>query len=232
MEITSIGKINMLDYGKNTNCSVFCIHVKIKNIDKKIRNLIDSISDTSWVNKLQHADKAAYETRADRTIKKIVNDIFKKISNPITDDCGEYLVSMTAANSLESELNHKKLPLAELWKEKMTGNPGFDFHTESNSNLISFGEAKYSGVINPYTKAINQIKKFIDVKKDIAELSDLKNFTSKKAIDNTIVHRKAYAAAFSVNGTDYKSIFDKILKSKNIDQLLDYPELYLIGIEI
>ncbi|MDD2438473.1 MAG: hypothetical protein PHF41_13170 [Massilibacteroides sp.] len=225
-------KINMLDYGKKTDCLVFCVHVKIKNIDQKVKDLIYAISDTSWVNKLQPADKAAYKTRADRTIKKIVDDIFKKISNPITDDCGEYLVSMTAADSLESQLNHKKIPLAELWKEKVIGNPGFDFHTESNSNLISFGEAKYSGSINPYTKAINQIKKFINIKKDISELSDLKNFASKKAIDNTMVNKKAYVAAFSINGTSYKNIFDRILKKKNIDQLLVYPELYLIGVEI
>ena len=42
---------------------------------------------------------------------------------------GEFLVSSVAQSTLEENYQHTKFPLAEIWKEKAKGNPGFDFHT-------------------------------------------------------------------------------------------------------
>ena len=145
---------------------------------------------------------------------------------------GEYVVSMTAQDSLEIEMHHRKVPLAEMFKEKISGNPGFDFHTEAQSNTIAFGEAKYSATDNPYTRALTQIIEFIELGKDTMELTDLSRFVSGTAINKAIGGQKAYVAAFSINSTNYDLVFRNILKSEYLKELLEYTEVYLIGAEI
>lgn len=142
------------------------------------------------------------------------------------------MISLSAQDALESTLQHRKVPLAEIFKERLTGNSGFDFHTESHSNMVAFGEAKYSGSINPYSNALVQIVDFISDEKDVIELTDLSKFVSDGAIDNAIRGEKAYIAAFSINAAKPGRIFTNILKSKYIKDLLSYPELYLIGVEV
>jgi hypothetical protein len=194
--------------------------------------MIDIIADTSWINKLDIIPRVAYEARAKVTIDKLINGILKKVTTTVNTEFGEFLISVTAQDSLVLKHKHIKVPLAELFKEKKTGNPGFDFHTESNTNLIAFGEAKYSGTINPYTNALTQISRFIDLEKDKMELHDLQNFVSKESIENVLVDKKAFVAAFSINSKSPQVIIQNALESEHIDNLLNYDELYIIGIEI
>ena len=142
------------------------------------------------------------------------------------------MISDTAQLSLELEHLHTKVPLAELLKEKVSGNPGFDFHTESDRNHIMFGEAKYSGGITPRAKAINQITDFITLEKDNAELIILENFVSEEAIKNAEEEKKGYVAAFSLNSDNPDLIFINALNSDAIISLFAYPELYLIAIQV
>ena len=130
------------------------------------------------------------------------------------------------------ENSQKEAPSICIFKEQKSGNPGFDFHTESFSNIIAFGEAKYSASINPYTKALSQIVDFIGLCKDDMELTDLSNFVSGQAIDRALNGVKAYIAAFSLNSKKPETILTKVLNSEYLSKLLSYPELYLIGVEI
>ncbi len=213
-------------------CKVFQIHVVIDDINSRVKKMIETITDESWIGKLKAGDQMCYGARAEPTIKKLVNQIFEKVDNVVSEDFGEYLISMTAQDALETAYNHKRLPLAELFKEKMTGNPGFDFHTESNTYLIAFGEAKYKSNATPYKNALTQINKFITLKKDVMELSDLEKLVDKKSYTNALKNKKAYIAAFSINAKNPLTIFENILKSDDIVPLCDFPELYLIGVEI
>lgn len=218
---------------KNGNtCLVSVLHVKISDVSERAQEMIDTISNTSWINHLEVVDQVSYTTRAERTIKKLADEIFAKVSSPISTQFGEYMVSMTAQDALEKSAEHNKLPLAELFKEKVLGNPGFDFHTETSTTYIAFGEAKYSGRKTPYEKAIIQINSFVQLGKDRAELTDLKHFCSKQAIDNALDGMKAYVAAFSINVKNVNRMFSKLLASEEITPLLEYPELYLIGVEV
>ena len=194
--------------------------------------MVDIISSTSWINKLSAVDQASYSARAERTIQKLVNDIFVKVSSPISTQFGEYMVSITSQDALEESANHNALPLAELFKEKVSGNPGFDFHTETATTYLAFGEAKYSGRTTPYEKALVQIQDFVRLKKDEAELADLKNFCSEQAANNALHGQKAFVAAFSLNAKRVPRMFSKILACQEVIQLLEYPELYLIGVEV
>lgn len=226
-------EVDISNIAPNSTCAVHLMHVQIKDIKERAEEMINTILSRSWINDLPSAiDRVSYEARANRTIEKLANDVFKKISTPISDEFGEYVVSMSAQDSLEIQMHHQKVPLAELFKEKISGNPGFDFHTESQTNFIAFGEAKYSANDNPYTRALSQIIEFIGLRKDIMELTDLRNFVSGTAIDNAMSGQKAYVAAFSINSLNRDLVYKNVLKSEYLKGLLEYPEVYLIGVEI
>jgi len=232
MHIITYKHENMNDYDKTTDCNVYSIHVKVDDISAKAKEMIKMIQNTSWIKELNIIEQITFEARAQPTIDKLVHEILSKVSSTLSEDFGEFLISVTAQDSLELQYNHTKVPLAELFKEKKSGNPGFDFHMETHTQLLAFGEAKYSGTINPYTKAIKQINGFIDEDKDKMELTDLKYFTSDEAINNAIDNKKAFIAAFSINSSNPLNIIRNALSSTHIDNLLGYDELYIIGIEV
>lgn len=233
MKIVNSKIIDMSQYGKTTECVVHCMHIKIDDVDLKAKEILETIRDTSWINKLgDPLTKSAFKERSKETIEKIVKIIVEKISGEVGEDFGEYLISFSAQDALGSHHSHTKFPLAELFKEKVSGNPGFDFHTESHLNNLIFGEAKYSKKKTPRAIALKQISKFIDQKKDTKELSDLKNFLSKVAIKNVKKNKKGFVAAFSLNSKNVEDVFKKALKSNEIDKLIGHSELYLIAIEI
>jgi hypothetical protein len=211
---------------------VTLLYIRIFDVKERADNMISTISNTSWINELDVIDKMTFESRAERTIEKLVSEIFKKVDDKVTVDFGEYLVSMSSQQALSEECLHSIVPLAELLKEKVVGNPGFDFHTETNSEYLAFGEAKYSGVDNPYTDALQQINKFIRLKKDKAELLELSKLVSPNAIENFLNDKKAFTAAFSLNAKRMEAIFKNVLSSEHLTPLLQYEELYLIGVEV
>lgn len=231
MKIVSSEIVDMTKYGNDTNCLVSIIHVKILDINKRAKEIIDTISAKSWITRLGPIDQIAYEARAAKTIKKIVEDILNKVTDKVTEDFGEYLVSDSAGNALIEAYQHNKITLAELWKEQMSGNPGFDFHTESATNLIVYGEAKFKTDGSPYTIAIEQIVKFIEDKKDLMELVDLQHFVSKTALENAQNDKKGFIAAFSLNAVNHAKIFENALKLPRLKELTKFSELFLIGVE-
>ena len=230
MEIISFKKEDMSEYGKTATGSVFSAHVKIKDIETRASEMIRIISDTSWNEKLNAVERASFRARSQRTIEKLVDLIKSRIENEISTEFGEFLVSETAQSTLGA-LGHTKVPLAEILKEKVTGNPGFDFHTESGSKIVAFGEAKFSSTINPHPNALNQIVEFIELEKDTAELIIIQNFVSVEATENSLNGKRAYAAAFSINSDSPENIIKNALKSSAINPLLAFPEIYVIGIE-
>ncbi|WP_237156119.1 hypothetical protein [Photobacterium leiognathi] len=160
---------------------VHSILINIDNVRERAEEMITAIQDVCWLNELNPIAKHSYEARAQRTIDKLVNDILKKVEDDVTEEFGEFMISASAQDALVEAFDHVKVPLAELLKEKISGNPGFDFHTETSESLIAFGEAKYSGSNNPYRNALEQIKEFIDLKKHNAEVVDLQHFVTPDA---------------------------------------------------
>ncbi|MCL2757905.1 MAG: hypothetical protein FWE64_01120 [Alphaproteobacteria bacterium] len=216
------------------NCTISFIHAQVSDVAKLATKIQKSISDTSWINSLDIMAKLGYEARAKETIAKIVSGILTNVVNPISGDLGEIIVSTQAQDLLVGHHRHNKIPLAELWKEKKRGNPGFDFHTETPTNFIAFGEAKYNKNQSSHTIAINQIVKFIENKKDIKELPDLDKWIGDKTKSNISTFpdkSKAFTIAFSVHNKNYNEIFDNVIASPKFSELLKYPEIYIVGIE-
>lgn len=232
MKVVWFKKVDMSSYGIDTDCDVYAVHIKVSDIDSRADVMIDMISDTSWIAPLSATKKATFRATSKRTITELVKKIRERVEDDkLTEDFGEYLVSDAALQTLEQVYKHARVPLAELLKEKITGNPGFDFHSECEVNLITFGEAKYSGNSSPYNRALKQIKDFIELEKDMAELLVLENFVSEAATFRCLDGERGYAAAFSIND-DPERMFENAVKNKHLAGLLVHNELYLIGVEI
>lgn len=134
--------------------------------------------DLSWLKNFDAEFLArSYEQRAKITIADMRRKIESCDTGKLTKDAGEYVVSELAREAIVSELNYLSIPLAELLGKKISGNPGFDFHSQNNAtNTVIFGEAKYVTAHSGYPRAIDQIKEFVDDKKDIADIADLRDF--------------------------------------------------------
>lgn len=232
MNVISYECITIENKEVGCTCGVHVIHVQIKDIQKRASDMATTIIDTSWLNSMNIVNRAAFSACAERTINKFINEILSNVDDTVNTDFGEIMISDTAQCVLNTNINHIKIPLADLIKERVSGNGGFDFHTESHNQNIVYGEAKYSGNSTRYNDALSQINEFISDGKDIAELVTLQHFVSKEAAENAINGKKGFTAAFSMKCTNPKTIFENALKSEHLQALLVYDEIYLIGVEV
>lgn len=211
---------------------MFAVLVRITNIEKIASEMHDRITETSWLSDLDVVDQITFEATSAKTIQKLVECISNGGTDPLSEDFGEYLISDVALEVLNRQYQHKKVPIAELLKEKISGNAGFDFHTETPENIISFGEAKYSGVSSRYSDALKQILEFIKEKKDNVDLRLLKSFVSEEAVNSHVNGKKSYSAAFSINAANPDLIMDNAANSESASGLLEFENLFLIGVVI
>lgn len=231
MNIDQIDNKSLKYFPAGSFCEINCLHIKIKDFKPIVQEFETYISDTSWINNLDEISKKAFKVNAEKTIDKIVNDIIGGITTSVNEDIGEFIVSYSAQLALEIEFSHQRIPLAELLKEKVLGNPGFDFHTISTNNYLVFGEAKFSLDSTPRARALEQIEKFIG-DRDNAELKWLEPFLDPTTYANIIKDEKGYTAAFSFNGGNIITILNNALASDPIKEITKHKELYLIAVEL
>ena len=231
MKIINKKVSNYKDFS-SISCDVNCIHVQITNVKIIVDEIHESISDTSWINNLDALSQEIFKATSERTIDKFVKEIIAGVTSNVNQDIGEYIVSYAGQNALEINHSHTKIPLAELLKEKVSGNPGFDFHTISTKRFLVFGEAKFSLEDTPRAIALDQIGEFIKLKKDLAELNSIRPFMNEEIESNVLSGMKGYAASFSFNAKDIDTIFKNALESDIIDELVKHNELYLIAVEL
>jgi hypothetical protein len=205
--------------------------VDASNIAVAVRELIDAVQDVIWIDKLDVIPKVSFEATALRTVAKLVAK-FGAVQDKLTSDVGEYLVSHSASRGLEEAFGHSAVPISELWKEKISGNHGFDFHSESVANVISFGEAKYKASSNPYDDAAKQVISFFKDSKDKGDSVHLQYFVSGAAMEAFIYQgARGVALAFSVSSPSPIDILGNALDNTNIVALAGLcDELYVIGV--
>lgn len=225
---------NTLVHSRKIHASkINCIHVQVNNFLDIIDEFETYISSTTWIDNLDEIAQLTFKANVKKTIAKVVNDIIAKVktSSKLNDDIGEYLVSYSAQKSLEINYKHTLIPLAELIKEKVSGNPGFDYHSISQNNIIVFGEAKFSLNGTPRTRALSQIIDFID-DRDNAEMLWLQPFLNKYVLKNVVDGKKGYAAAFSYNNYDINKTLVNAINADELDTLINHEEIYLIAVEL
>lgn len=220
-------KINSLP----NNINICFININTyKLIAEKICKII---LDDSWIKSLDPTCIKAYEYTVKETADKL-NEICQEVVNKkqIKEDFGEIMVSIMASESLKQLFDHYSLPISELWKEKKSGNPGFDFHTICPTDFIHFGEAKYSSSSNPYKHAIEQAENFIKVDKHYRDIPHLKIIIKRKQpIENLVNKKFSIIAAFSINSDDTEGIIEKAVKKINSSSLNNIAQnIYLVGV--
>jgi hypothetical protein len=231
MDIDKIDNKSLKKIPAGCACEINCLHVKIKDFKPIMEEFEEYISDTSWINSLDEISKLTFKATTKKTIDKIVNDIIAKVSTSVNEDIGEFIVSYSAQLALELEYTHVRIPLAELLKEKISGNPGFDYHTISPKNYLIFGEAKFSLDGTPRANALEQIVLFIN-DRDNAELLWLQPFLTEHTKNSIVKGEKGYAAAFSYNNKNIVTTLDNALDSVPVQEIIKHKELYLIAVEL
>ena len=228
-------KQDFTEHDKDGKPTVRFLRVEILNIYPAIESIISVIAETSWVSRLvDDSVKAGFITRAQPTIDKLSNDLNHAIENKLARNVGEYVVSMVAKYIIEAAFGHRALPLAEIIKEQISGNAGFDFHHEEDELILLFGEAKYVSGRNAYGSAFSQIVEHISLGKDIKELPDLRDFTSEQARKNAVDGKKGYSAAFSTSRKTFDSdeLIQGIKANKDFTALVKHETLLIIAVDI
>ncbi|MGJ8640735.1 MAG: hypothetical protein ACSHYA_15200 [Opitutaceae bacterium] len=216
---------------EDADVDVHLFYVVVDDIKSCAEGLISSVSNTSWINELPDIPRATFAANVNRTVDKLV-EIFEDVDSEIKEEFGEYMISMSSGDCLSSKLDHTVLPLSELWKAKASGNEGFDFHTETPSELINFGEAKYNSSQSSYGTAAKQVAGFIDDSKDQTDALFLQHLASKNAVQNLINQSRSISIGFSLHSDDYASILENTLNSDLVKNLFPLcKELFIVGIK-
>lgn len=231
MKVMYHEKVESSELPEGAIANTYISFIEINDVNTCAQDLLVEISNTAWINDLNPVAKMSYEDTAKETILKLV-EIFKSVDNKVTKDFGEFMISMGSGHCLKEKHDHDVLPLSELWKEKLSNNHGFDFHTLSPDLKFSFGEAKYVSTGNSYTSAAEQVHRFSREGKDKRDAVHLINFCNLIAIDNLSNGRKGYVIAFSINSVDHENILKNSLGNDDIKSLTKRcDDLYIIGVK-
>lgn len=213
--------------------------IRIEATDLKItlREIFLSLSNLCWVNNLPNTSnmfKKSLQRRAETTVKRLEEVLISGSKSNVSSSAGEYVVSELAHSVVVNEFGYIDIPLAELFKQKSKGNPGFDFFAEDpKSNIVLFGEAKYSSTSNSYQRAFVQIVEFVEKDgKDVLDMADLEHFCSQKAQENMLNGKKGFIAAFSSTTISDEDLKKHIENNNDYKQLLDYEELVCVAVNI
>lgn len=225
--------VDKIEIKDTSECKITFIRINPENKKDTIKKILEQISNLSWIDKLMPDElKISMKARVDPTVDLLDKQLSNNNEDEITSKTGEYFVSEIARETIVNELEYSDIPLAELRKEKVSGNPGFDYHSENKNNIIIFGEAKYVASQNAYGKALKQVVEFIDAKKDLKELTELTSFVSNKAIINANLERKGYAIGFSSYSTSSEDLINNIRKSKHFKKIIKYEEIVIVAVDI
>ncbi|HEB62835.1 MAG TPA: hypothetical protein ENI82_06755 [Bacteroidetes bacterium] len=207
-------------------------HVIVKDIKLISEALTKKVLDTSWMTNLDVGSRRAYDRTVQETASALV-EIFESTTTPsdVGSEFGEVMVSIGSTKALEKVFNHVILPIAELWKPQKKQNEGFDFHTVCSNMYINFGEAKYSGSVNPHGNAINQSKDFIDDEKHLRDYVHLRELAYDAAVENLNNDSFGIVASFSINTTDPLQVLKNAIESAQDKLSSDsIKAVYLVGV--
>lgn len=178
MKVLECKKIDVENYN-----SITYIRIDPENLSVTIRDIITSLSNLSWIAKFDKSYiRNSFFKRAEDTAEYLADKILKDDGDKITEDSGEYVVSELAREALVIELKYLDVPLAELFKEQVSGNPGFDFYSANKEKVIIFGEAKYSSGRNAYGIGMEQVDRFIREGQDVSDLNDIDKFFEEESL--------------------------------------------------
>lgn len=210
------------------------IRVDPEDLTDTLSELLFGLMNLSWLSNFdKEYNRISIKSRAEKTIEDIKDKFATCIENRITAEAGEYVVSELARKTIVDKLDYLDIPLSELLGKKISGNPGFDFHSQNKlTDTVIFGEAKYVANTTAYSSALPQIQSFIENKKDVEDIADLNPFCTDKALQRVIQGKKGFSAAFSAKSTSSDLIIRNIIKRDDFKFLLNYEEIILVAVNL
>lgn len=228
MKVLECKKIDVENYN-----SITYIRIDPENLSVTIRDIITSLSNLSWIAKFDKSYiRNSFFKRAEDTAEYLADKILKDDGDKITEDSGEYVVSELAREALVIELKYLDVPLAELFKEQVSGNPGFDFYSANKEKVIIFGEAKYSSGRNAYGIGMEQVDRFIREGQDVSDLNDIDKFFEEESLKLADKGDKAYAIAFAAKGTASDMIIKGIIRNKHYKDIAINKEVIFLEVNV
>lgn len=222
------------DYRKLAdNIHFFRIRINQDNVSITLGEILNCLNELSWISKFDKEYlRDSFNKRATDTINYIATNIINGTEAEVTTNSGEYVVSVLSKKAIVDKLNYLDVPLAELIKEKVVGNPGFDFYSENKNNILLFGEAKYVAKTNAYNNALKQIEEFSISGKDINDIASIDRFFSEKALKNANDGNKGYIAAFSSSEIETEVLIRNIQNNEHYKNLASHKELICVAVTI
>lgn len=209
------------------------LRIDPEDISITIRDIIGQLQNLSWIDKFdEDYIKSSFITRSNKTVEYLKDKLENHSQDEITTEIGETVVSELSRSTIINELGHSDIPLAEIIKQKIAGNPGFDFFSEMNGEYIIFGEAKYVKGTNAYGKAMNQVDTFIIEQRDQEDLLDIRDFVSEKSLNNASSGKRAFACGFSSTNIDDSTLISNIVNNKHFSRLSQHIEVIYIAINV
>lgn len=212
--------------------NVRLIRVQPNDLKVTLRYILVTLSSKCWISQITDILKQAYEVRVQSTIDKLNNNFANGTNLQIINDAGEYVVSELTRSSIVNELHYMDIPLGELFKQKATGNPGFDIFTVNLNEQILFGEAKYVANKNAYNNAFKQVNRFIAEKRDMTDLPDLIPFNINNAIDNASKGERGFIAGFSSTSISDATLEENIKNNDAYKVLLKDKEIICVAVDV
>ena len=213
--------------------NVIFIRIEPSDLKVTINDIICSLNNLSWIETFdKEYIKKSFKISASKTAEHLSNNLNNFAQDKVTTDIGETVVSELSRLAIVKELEYRDIPLAELFKQKISGNHGFDFFSETLSQFIVFGEAKYVSNSNGYGRALEQIERFIMEERDTSDLNDIDKFVSDLSLNNHTQNNKAFACAFSATSIKSETLIDNILNNDHFNKIKHHREIILIAVNV
>lgn len=202
------------------------------------KEVLNFLKDDGWISSFSDVLKECYQERLNSTVNAFLarmTMIQSTNGDGLRSFIGEKVVTVFSAKAIEEKLGYHALPLAEVIKEQVSNNPGYDFYNE-NTNVfyLVFGEGKYESNGNPYNVALKQINEFELDKKSLKELGTLQGIANNNSINNYPT-KHSFSAGFSYRNTEYLTIdtlIEHIKENAEFLNLIKDHDVVAVGVEM
>lgn len=209
------------------------LRINPTDIKVTLRNVLDSLMNKSWLSKFDKIYlKDSYEKRCDESIEHITLKIIKEDDSSVTTSSGEYVVSELSRSSVVETYEYLDIPIADIIKKQVTGNPGFDFYTLNKSKNILFGEAKYIAKQGAHLSALKQSYKFFIQQQHLTEIPDIQIFFCEESLSNCHKDEIGFIISFSAKSTSTTRLIELIQENENYNELKKFKELILVAVNL
>ena len=213
------------------------LRIEPTNLSVTLKEIFESLMDISWLEQFKGTPLyGSFWDRANPTLETIKRDFQDGNITTVDKDAGEKVVSELARQAVVSHMGYFDIPLSELFKEQKGQNPGFDFLSMNNNQVLLFGEAKYQSREYAHISSLNQIKAFVDEKKDSKDIANFVYFipylNNPQPYDNFDKGVKGYMAAFSAKTTPDQELINVIKALDSFVFLQKYEEVICIAVNV